>query len=148
LQVGLDNTSLSGAQLAAIKFDGFPSGAAFTTNNNGEVVPSHAGYIPGDWNKSGALDKNDITTMLSALSDLNAFAAANGYTPGDIRVIVDLDGSGAVTNVDIQKELDLLASAGLGCVGAVPEPASFALMALGGIGLFFARRRRSTRLAN
>ncbi len=139
-QLYVDSNSLTVAQKNAIKFDGFPAGAQVLGTN--EIVPSQLGYLPGDFNKSGALDTGDLTTMLSALTDLNVFATANGYTPGDLLVIGDLDGSGALNNKDIQSELDLLASAGLGSVTSVPEPGSIVLSAMCGIALLAIRRAK------
>jgi hypothetical protein len=139
-QLYVDSNSLTAAQKNAIKFDGYPAGSQVLGSH--EIVPSLPGYVRGDFNKSGALDKGDITAMLSALTDLKAFATTNGYTPGDLLAIGDLNNSGAVDNRDIQSELDLLAGAGLGSTAAVPEPASLLLLGIGGAGLWLGRAKR------
>jgi hypothetical protein len=80
--------------------------------------------IPGDWNLDGAVTSADIPAMLTALTDLNKFQMDNNLTSDDLLLIGDLTGSGSVTNLDIQAELDLVSASGAGSLAAVPEPAA------------------------
>jgi hypothetical protein len=146
---GLTNANL-GATDAKIHFQGF-NGADILAS--GEVVPdSVSTRVPGDFNVNGHLDAGDIIAMLSALTDLNAYKLANSplhsafpnaLTNDDLLNIGDVNSSGGVTNADIQAELDLLASHGLGSVSSVPEPATLILAVLAIPALVLTARRRS-----
>jgi fibronectin-binding autotransporter adhesin len=93
-------------------------------------VLSVTATLRGDFNRDGHVTAADIPAMLTALTDLNAYASNNSLSPTQLASIGDFDNSGAVTNRDIQGLLDLVASLGGGAVTAVPEPASILLLAL------------------
>ena len=76
--------------------------------------------------------------MQSALADPSTFASLHGVTAVQLGLIGDLNGDTRFTNADLQKLLDTLKSGG-GSIG-VPEPESFILMALTGIGLLAMNR--------
>jgi hypothetical protein len=98
-------------------------GAMFTTGDfNGDGVIDSADlaivntnlelyflYVRGDWNLNQTLDSSDLGAMFSAFTDLNAFKATNHLTNDDLLAIGDLNNDGAVTNLDLQPLLDLLA---------------------------------------
>jgi hypothetical protein len=96
----------------------------------GVLSVANVGFLHGDWNRDGQVTAADIPAMLTALTDLNAYASNNSLSPTQLAAIGDFDSSGTVTNRDIQGLLDLIASQGGGSVTAVPEPASLALLAL------------------
>ncbi len=153
---GSDSTGLTNANLGAsdakIHFQGYNGAVILAT---GEVVPnSLSARVLGDFNVNGVLDTGDLTAMLGALTDLNAYKLAtsplhpaypNPLTNDDLLNIADANYSGAVTNADIQAELDLLAGAGLGSVSSVPEPATFGLLVLAVPALVLTARRRRWR---
>jgi hypothetical protein len=146
--LGLINANL-GAANAKIHFQGYNGADILAT---GEVVPdSVSTRVLGDFNVNGHLDTGDLTAMLGALTDLNAYKLANSplhpaypnaLTNDDLLNIADVNLSGGVTNADIQAELDLLASAGLGSVSSVPEPATLRLLVLAVPALVLTARRR------
>ena len=81
--------------------------------------------------------------MLTALTDLNVWKNSHSLTTDDFLNIADVNKDGKVTNADIQAELDLLVSLGLGSAAAVPEPSTVVLLVLGAVpGYLFVRRRR------
>jgi hypothetical protein len=88
--------------------------------------------VLGDWNLDGSLNISDLSGMLKALTDLDAFKAANGVSDDDLLLIGDTDHSNSITNADIQAELDLLAN---GSLAAVPEPSAIVLGAIGFLGI-------------
>ncbi len=135
-------TTGAGSQVSQIHFQGY-NGA--TLLGSGEVVPATLSTrVLGDWNVSGALDLDDLSAMMTALTDLNVWKSTKGLTTDDVLNIGDVNLSGFITNADIQAELDLLGSLGLGSVSSVPEPASWLLLGLGGV-IFLARRRGRAR---
>ncbi len=147
---GTTSGGLNSTQLGQIHFQGF-NGA--TILGNGEVVPVTASArMLGDFDVNGVVNSADITAMLKALTDLNAYQLATSplhlfypfaLTNDDLLNIGDVNLSGSVTNADIQAELDLVAAGpGAGSVAGVPEPASWLLLAIGGALLL---KRRSFR---
>ncbi len=97
----------------------------------------------GDFNFDDEINGDDITAMLTALTDLNAFKNEWGLDNTDLATLGDFNGDGLVTNKDIQPELDLVASlAGAGAVSSVPEPSSWLLLALATPALIRRRKAR------
>jgi hypothetical protein len=72
----------------------------------------------------------DIPAMLAALTDLNKFKSTNSLKDENLLSFGDIDGSGTITNADINALIGLLRSGG-GSADAVPEPNSIALLLLG-----------------
>ncbi len=96
----------------------------------------------GDFNDDGHVDAADILAMEQALADTSAYEAAHNHlTDAQLLAIGDLNGDHSFTNADLQSLLNLLKSGG-GSSNLVPEPSTFVL-AIGSIGLLFARRRLS-----
>jgi hypothetical protein len=93
------------------------------------VDPSQ--LLSGDFNFDNQVTTADIPAMLSALVDLNKFKTTFGLSNDDLLKIGDINQSGAVTNADIQAELDLVASVPKGSIATVPEPSTLILAALG-----------------
>jgi len=82
----------------------------------------------GDVNGDGRVTVADITSLMSALADLNEYESANRITYSQLVQIADLTGDGKVANVDVQGLINLLAnSGGTGTLASVPEPATLVL---------------------
>jgi hypothetical protein len=95
--------------------------------------------------------------MLDALVNVDGYRAAHGLSESGFKLVGDMDLSGAVTNADIQALLNRLTGQSGQSVreislevfgdedfleaytASVPEPATFALLAVGGVALL--RRR-------
>ena len=88
--------------------------------------------ILGDLDGDGAVNNNDITPFVLALTDLPAYHALYGLYG---EAAGDIDQDGALNNNDITPFVALLTGG-----TAVPEPASLAALGLGGLALI--RRRR------
>jgi hypothetical protein len=54
----------------------------------------------------------DVSAMLTALADLNAFKTNHSLSAADLLAIGDVNHSGSVTNADLQSLLSLLTSGG------------------------------------
>ena len=95
----------------------------------GEYILAAIPIVKGDWNQDGQRTADDLTAMLTVLTDLPAFQAKNGLSPADLLTIADINVDGQVNNRDIQAMIDLLIldqSGGSGsiAVGAVAAAAS------------------------
>jgi fibronectin-binding autotransporter adhesin len=125
-----------------------PTGAAITNDavNHQLVLTVSPQSLRGNFNLDGTVDNADIGAMLKALTDLNGYVNGGNslhvnLSNGDLLALGDFDGSGTITNRDIQPMLAYIGGlAGSGSLSSVPEPASWLLLAVGGA---FALARRS-----
>jgi hypothetical protein len=92
----------------------------------------------GDFNLDGQRSTADISEMLSALTNLNAFQTSNGLQNADVSAIADVNQDGQITLADLQALLLLLKNGGQS-TNAVPEPSG--LMLMGSAVIVFAWRR-------
>ena len=142
-------TSLTPNQLNQIVFDGsgLTHAKLVATGAGAELVPTNTAptglVLVGDVNLDGHVNSADVVALVGALGDLNAYKAAHGLTDAQFSNAADLNGNDLVDNGDLQSLLTLLKSGGgSGSVAAVPEPASFTLLALGGVLCLAWQRRR------
>jgi hypothetical protein len=135
---------LTSAQLAEIHFTGLPTGAKLVANGaNGEVVPlSTTPLLIGDLNGDSHVNATDITTMLTALTDLNAYKTAHPtLDSASLTDIADLNSDGAFNNLDLQGLITYLKT-GHGSLSAVPEPGTYVLLAAALPAMVTVARRR------
>jgi len=102
------------------------------------VLLGGAGALIGDMDGSGAVNNNDISPFVMALTDRATYIATYGLDPD---VVGDIDGSGQLNNNDITPFVDLLT----GAPQAVPEPMMTVLLGLGGTVLLRRPARRCVR---
>ena len=137
-------TGLSAAQLSRIHFSGFHTGAAFVVNGaSGELVPANTTpLLRGDLNQDNHVNASDVTAMLTALTDINAYKAAHPTLDTfEASDILDVDQDGIVSNADLQGLLTTLKNGG-GSVAPVPEPASVLLLLSGILAISSRWRKR------
>jgi fibronectin-binding autotransporter adhesin len=116
-----------------------PGGARILST--GEVVPVLS-LLNGDFDQDDSITAADLPAMLKALTDVNAFKNGYAMSDPDFNTIANIDSNPGLTNRDIQAMLDKLAQLGLGSTTAVPEPATFVLLAFGGLAVFGMRRKQ------
>jgi fibronectin-binding autotransporter adhesin len=144
----LDWGSKTGA-FASVSLPGLNGGLAWNlaqlyTAGTLSVVSSN--LLPGDFNRDAQITAADIPAMLKALTNLTNYAATNFLTPAQLVTLGDLDGSGTITNADIQGLLSLVVTLGGGSVAAVPEPSTIVLVLAAIVGISpFVRMRRPKR---
>jgi len=98
-------------------------------------------FLPGDLDRDGTVTAADISELMAALSDLDAYQATHGpggstLTPQQLLEVGDVDGDGNVTNLDVQVLSNNLANGGGnggGSAAAVPEPRSIILFAFAAV---------------
>ncbi len=101
-------------------------------------------YAPGDFNLDHHVDAADLAPMMLALTDPSEYETDYGVSPTTLSEIGDVNGDGSISNADLQYlELELID--GQGSNSPVPEPASLALLGIGGLFLFRCRRYRQNR---
>jgi len=134
----LDFGTLTG-NFSSIQLPALPGSLTWSTSQlltTGVLSVVGSNLLPGDFNRDGHVNAADIPAMLAALSDLNAYKAANSLSDASLLSIGDIDGSGALNNADAQALLTLLKNGG-GSVMIVREPASVLLLLLALPGLAF-----------
>ena len=125
--------------------------SAYTNFNTSVVglVQTDPQYLPGDINRDGKVTVADVSALMTAISDLNAYQAANpdlANNPQLLLQVLDVNGDGNIDNTDIQALIDLAANnasgGGGGQLTAVPEPATLSLCGMGFSVLAVLRIRR------
>ena len=150
LIVGSDATGLNSAQLQSIHFTGYLTGATVLdvgSNNPGEVVPLTPLTV-GDVNQDGHVTVADISALMAALSNIPVYQSSHpSLDMLDVADILDVNHDGQDTNNDVQALISFLANTpnGGGTFSAVPEPASFVLLAWGALALLVKGHRSSVR---
>ena len=110
-----------------------------TMNQGGVEVDNIRLILPGDFNQDGSVNAADIPAAEAALANLSGYMATYKMNSEDMNLIGDLNGDNKVTNADLQALLNYIKN-GNGSSGAVPEPTTIGLLAMGGV-LLVARRR-------
>jgi Bacterial Ig domain len=87
--------------------------------------------LAGDFTLDGHVNAADVSAMLTALADLNAFKTAHSLSPADLLAIGDVNHDGAVTNRDLQALLSLLISGGGSGSEAAASPSAASASASG-----------------
>ncbi len=105
------------------------------------VTSTGVKLLPGDYNRDGHVDTSDISAMMSAFTDLPGYKASHNLSDAQMEVIADLNNDFVLDNSDVQAFLTLLQT-GIGSTSSVPEPATFVLLAAGGL-VLFARRGKN-----
>ena len=125
---------LANASTVLADLQQFGSGSTSTGSDHYPIVGDYSLLFPGDINRDGKVTVADISTLMSALSDLNAYRAAKNLTdPQQFLEVADVNGDGAVNNADLQALISLVANNAVGGSGtliAVPEPDSWILASL------------------
>jgi len=104
----------------AYSFDEIRAGSTFASVT--------ATLVPGDFNLDGHVNANDISPMITALTDLKTYKKNNFTEDKQLSFLGDINGDHVVTNADLQALLNQVKS-GSGAVSAVPEPSSILLVA-------------------
>jgi O-glycosyl hydrolase len=117
----VDSSGLYTAPFASGSFQVTATSAA----TNGSAVASVT-ILPGDVDGDGQRTVADVGSLMTALTDITTYQGSHSLSPNDVLAACNLDGDGAVTNLDLQAMIVPLANAG----GASP-PASAASATIG-----------------
>jgi hypothetical protein len=113
-----------------------------TMSEGGLEIDNIRFVLPGDFNQDGVVNAQDIPAAEAALVNLPAYEKQYNMSPYDMNLIGDVNGDGQVTNADLQALITGLKN---GTLNAVPEPASFLLLGLGGAFFLVGKLRRKLR---
>jgi hypothetical protein len=92
----------------------------------------------GDFNRDGLVNAADISSMMNALTNLPGYQAANHLTNFDLMAFGDINSDGKFNIADLQALLNLFKT---GQYALAPEPASWILLATGGIVALYRLRK-------
>lgn len=102
-------------------------------------------FTPGDLNNDGVVDVKDVSAMMNALSNMQAYAnSIPGFTLSDVKALGDVNGDGFFNNFDIQNLITQIANNGKSSapnVSTVPEPTTLILIGLAAPALLWVARR-------
>jgi hypothetical protein len=102
-------------------------------------VPGSSTLTPGDFDRDGVLTQTDLTDLLQAITDENAWKTSHNLSDDQMRAMGDVNGDGSLDNADIQALLNKLIHPS-GGPSPVPEPSTIALAAVGLVLVTIARR--------
>jgi subtilisin-like proprotein convertase family protein len=98
-------TPASGSQDVSVGMGATVSGVNF-----GNAAPAPPPPPMGDFDRDTQLSTGDLWALMDALRDLDAYETANSLNDAQLLAFGDLDGDGAVTNLEAQALIGLLAA--------------------------------------
>jgi hypothetical protein len=112
----------------------FASGTFLVTAASGAIsngATASVTLLPGDTDGDGQRTVADVGTLMTALTDMTAYQSSYSVSPNDAMTVGNLDGDSAVTNLDLQAMIVLLANAAGASApaSASSAPAAFATAA-------------------
>jgi O-glycosyl hydrolase len=105
----VDSSGLYTAPFASGNFQIAASSGAV----NGTATASVT-LLAGDVDGDGQRNVSDVGTLMTALTDVNAYQTSYNLSQNDVLAVGNLDGDGAVTNLDLQAMIVTLANVGGG----------------------------------
>ena len=110
--VTFSNGSTATAGTRTISFS-LNDGAAVSNIATKQIsVQKNNALLAGDFTLDGHVNGADVSAMIVALADLNAFKTNHSLSAADLLAVGDVNHNGSVTNADLQSLLSLLASGG------------------------------------
>jgi len=108
-----------------VVYNPYDANEVWVTSFGGGLRVGHV-IVAGDLDRDGAVTASDLGTTMTALTNMSAYQTSKRLSDAELKIVGDVNGSGAFNNADLQALIVGLANAGNGSGAASPGVSSSA----------------------